>query len=51
MTSNKLKSNPDTLMGEMELEDYMEQRQQELNLKIHQEKYETDDEVCRTCSY
>lgn len=49
--TDELEHDITTLRGEMELEDYMEQREQELSLKIAQEKYETDDEVCRTCSY
>lgn len=53
LNNDELEHDINTLSGEMELEDYMEQREQELRLKIAQEKYETEEmeEICETCSY
>lgn len=49
---NRLKNDFNTLRGEMELEDLIEQREYELALKMAQEKYEEElEEICETCSW
>ena len=49
---NNLKNYFDTLRGEMELEDLIEQREYEIALKMAQEKYEEElEEICEICSW